>query len=94
MTINPTFVFSGIPIESTDGTISVLRTLPEMADARKDQLVGSDDVVRIGGHLRMHPDPLELTLDRMEVAHPVINDGDARTRRVLGVEAGRHVRRA
>ncbi len=33
MTINPTSVFSGIPIESTDGTISVLRTLPQMADA-------------------------------------------------------------
>ena len=33
MTIIPTSVFSGIPIESTDGTISVLRALPEMADA-------------------------------------------------------------
>jgi hypothetical protein len=33
MTIIPNSVFSGIPIESSDGSISVLTTLPQMADA-------------------------------------------------------------
>ncbi|WP_156389035.1 hypothetical protein [Mesorhizobium sp. Root695] len=33
MTVNQPNMFSGIPIERSDGTISVLCTLPQMADA-------------------------------------------------------------
>jgi len=33
MTVNRPNMFSGIPIERSDGTISVLCTLPQMADA-------------------------------------------------------------
>ncbi len=33
MTISQPSMFSGIPIEARDGTISVLSTLPQMADA-------------------------------------------------------------
>jgi hypothetical protein len=33
MTVNQPNMFSGIPVERSDGTISVLCTLPQMADA-------------------------------------------------------------
>ena len=36
MTVNRPNMFSGIPIERSDGTISVLCTLPQMADALAD----------------------------------------------------------
>jgi hypothetical protein len=36
MTLNRPNMFSGIPIERSDGTIPVLCTLPQMADALAD----------------------------------------------------------
>ncbi|UVK51587.1 hypothetical protein DBIPINDM_004875 [Mesorhizobium sp. AR02] len=36
MTVNRPNMFSGIPIERSDGTISVLCTRPQMADALAD----------------------------------------------------------
>jgi hypothetical protein len=33
MIVRPSCMFSGVPIESSDGTVSIVCTLPQMADA-------------------------------------------------------------